>query len=182
MCPISWTSGHLATILFVHDTDILHINLGSNQTVNETHEALQASIYNWGQLLIASGGAFKPAKCFFYLISFVWSGSGNWAYVNNEGNEELALHVPMPGGSRVPIKHLSVDTAKETLGVFSCPSGKAGTQIKFMQDKAQSWVDRAKEGGKLRRRDVWFLLDHQLWPKVRYGLSEQCICALKRAR
>ena len=40
-----------------------------------------------------------------------------------------------------------------------------------MQDKVQAWVDRAKEGGKLRRQDIWFLLDHQLWPKVRYSLS-----------
>jgi hypothetical protein len=39
---------------------------------------------------------------------------------------------------------------KTTLDVFSCPSGKAGTQIKSMQDKAQAWVDSAKEGGKLR--------------------------------
>ena len=22
----------------------------------------------------------------------------------------------------------------------------------------------------MRRRDIWFLLDHQLWPKVSYGL------------
>ena len=38
-----------------------------------------------------------------------------------------------------------------------------------MQEKAQEWLDRAKEA-KLRRRDVWFLLDHQLWPRVGYGL------------
>ncbi len=76
----------------------------------------------------------------------------------------------MPNGPYAPIKHLSVDTAKETLGVFSCPSGKAKGQIMAMQTKAQEWIDRAKEG-KLRRRDVWFLLDHQLWPKVGYGIS-----------
>ena len=42
-------------------------------------------------------------------------------------------------------------------------------QLESMQEKTQEWIDRAKEG-KLRRRDVWFLLDHQLWPKVGYGL------------
>ena len=38
-----------------------------------------------------------------------------------------------------------------------------------MQDKAQGWVDKAKNG-KLKRRSVWFLLEKQFWPKVRYGL------------
>jgi len=79
------------------------------------------------------------------------------------------IAVPMPDGRSVPIEHLSVDAAHETLGVFTCPSGKANEQIKSMQQKAQDWLDRAKEG-KLRRRDVWSLLDRQLWPKVGYGL------------
>ena len=79
------------------------------------------------------------------------------------------MAVPMPDGSMAPIEHLSVDTGKETLGVYTCPSGKSTEQIKSMQKKAQDWIDRAKEG-KMRRRDIWFLMDHQLWPKVSYGL------------
>jgi hypothetical protein len=39
-----------------------------------------------------------------------------------------------------------------------------------MQEKAQSWLDRAKEGH-LTRWDVWFLLDKQIWPSAGYGLS-----------
>ena len=40
VCPISNLSGHLAAILFVDDTDILHIDLRGNQTVHEAHSAL----------------------------------------------------------------------------------------------------------------------------------------------
>ena len=169
VCPISRTTGHLAAILFVDDTDIIHVDLRENQLVEEAHASLQESVCNWGQLLMATGGAFKPPKCFFHLISFVWKGSGQWAYAQNELREDLDIAVPMPDGSMTPIEHLSVDTAKETLGVYTCPSGKAKAQIKAMQQKAQDWIDRAKEG-KMRRRDIWFLLDHQLWPKVSYGL------------
>ena len=68
-CPISNLQGHLAAILFVDDSDIVHIDLRENQTTEEAHALLQESIYNWGQLLIATGGAFKPPKCFYYLIS-----------------------------------------------------------------------------------------------------------------
>ena len=38
-----------------------------------------------------------------------------------------------------------------------------------MQDKAQGWVDKANNG-KLKIRYLWFLLEKQFWPKVRYGL------------
>ena len=41
--------------------------------------------------------------------------------------------------------------------------------IKAMQDKAQGWVDKAKNG-KLKRRSAWFLLEKQFWNKVRYGV------------
>ena len=46
MCPISNLTGHLAAILFVDDTNILHMDLRSNQTAHEAHSALQESISN----------------------------------------------------------------------------------------------------------------------------------------
>jgi len=179
VCPISDLSGHLAAILYVDDTDILHLDMHQDQTVWEAHEALQSSVTNWGKLLLATGGAFKPAKCFYHLIAFKWRGDGTWDYQDSTQNEELDIFVPMPDGSTAPIEHLGLDEGKKTLGVITCPSGKLrprranekepNNQIDAMQDKAQEWVDRAKEGS-LRRRDVWFLMDHQLWPKLGYGL------------
>jgi hypothetical protein len=169
VCPISRLEGHLAAILFVDDTDLIHIRMDRNESVVEAHAALQSSITNWGNLLIASGGAFKPAKCFFHLMSFSWRPNGTWKYDANESDEDLTIGVPMPDDTMVEIEHLSVDTAKETLGVWTCPSGSAKTALSELQSKAQEWIDRAKEG-KMMRRDIWFLLDHQLWPKLDYGL------------
>ena len=119
--------------------------------------------------MIATGGAFKPVKCFYHLISFVWGRGGKWAYASNEGREDLEITVPLPGGLVEPIEHLSVTTSRETLGVFTCPAGTAHAQIEAMQTKAQEWIDRSAEGS-LARKDVWFLLENQLWPKLRYGL------------
>ena len=67
----------------------------------------------------------------------------------------------MSDGSMVEIKHLSVNTAKETLGVFVYPSGDATAQFLSMRQKGQKWIDRALESH-LQRRDIWFLLDRQL--------------------
>ena len=44
--PISDLSGHLAAIIFVVDTDILHLDLRKDETVSEAHEALQISVHN----------------------------------------------------------------------------------------------------------------------------------------
>ena len=51
-----------------------------------------------------------------------------------------------------------------------------------MQDKAQGWVDKAKES-KMMRRDIWFLTERQFWPKVSYGLcsSTASFAQLERA-
>ena len=71
----------------------------------------------------------------------------------------------MPDGSLVKIDHLSVDIAKETLGVFTCPSGDALAQFLSILQKGQKWIDHAVESH-LQRRDIWFPLYHQLWPRL----------------
>ena len=76
VCPISRLEGELAVILFVDDTDVIHIDMNNHQSAVEVHEDLQASMTSWGNLLMASGGVLKPIKCFYYLISFKWNESG----------------------------------------------------------------------------------------------------------
>ena len=66
---------HLSAILYVDNTDILHINLTKDERVDEVHERIQASVNSWGNLLIATGGALQPAKCFYSIISFEWLNS-----------------------------------------------------------------------------------------------------------
>jgi hypothetical protein len=73
LCPITQLQHHLSAILYVDNTDLLHINLTKSKSVEEVHRAIQDSITNWGNLLIATGGALKPAKCFYSIISFDWN-------------------------------------------------------------------------------------------------------------
>ena len=118
---------------------------------------------------MASGGALKPVKCLFYLISFEWDAQGKWRHAANENKEEFMLGVQTVDGSLAIFEHLGVGTAKETLGVFVCPNGTAEEQLKSIKIKAQDWIDRAKDSH-FRRRDVWFLVDHHLWPKLSHSL------------
>ena len=49
----------------------------------------------------------------------------------------------MPDGPLVKIDHLSVDIAKDMLGLFTCPSGDASAQFLSMLQKGQKWIDQA---------------------------------------
>ncbi len=79
LCPITKRPLHPVGTRFVDDTELVHLNMNKVETVAEAHTALQDSIHNWGHILIATGGALKPSKCFYHLISFSWKpdGSGN---------------------------------------------------------------------------------------------------------
>jgi len=168
-CPISDRSGHLAAILFVDDCDLLHLDMRTEQTVQEAHASMQASITNWGKLLMATGGALKPEKCFGYIISFEWDNQGRWSYQANEEYEEADFYVPQTDGSQAVIENLAVTECRETLGMFSSPSGNNEGAMNRMAVKAQEWVDQAKNG-KVLRRSMWFMMDVQFWPRVGYGL------------
>jgi hypothetical protein len=76
-CPISNKSIHLAGTLFADDPNLEHLDLNKSESIVESHAALQESIINWGCLLLATGGALKPAKYFNHMISFSWKPDGD---------------------------------------------------------------------------------------------------------
>ena len=170
VCPVSRNVSKLAAILFVDDTDIIHMRMDLDESAEDAHLAMQQSIDSWGALLMATGGAFKPEKCFAYLVSYGWRPNGDWFHEANEGLPEFGFSVPLPGDGRASIDHMSMQTAKETLGVLSCPSGAATPALQSLRAKASDWVARAQEG-RPSRQDIWFLLECQLRPGLRYALE-----------
>ena len=151
VCPISLIRGELAAILYVDDTDVIHVNLQEEETSETAHERLQQSVLSWGNLLIATGGSLKPSKCFYHFISFKFDRDGNWSYANNEMDERFRLVIPQPDDTVAPIEHLPVNAAHKTLGSMTCPTGDCSAAIDQMREKANSWIDRAKNA-KLSRR------------------------------
>ncbi len=169
-CPIMKKSIHLASTLFVDDTDLKHLDCNKTESTADAHLALQESIINWGNLLLATGGALKPVKCFYHIISFVWKPDGSWQYNNNEGTPGLGIVVPLGNGTFALIDHLPVTSSTKTLRQMTCLTGSSEGSMLQMTEKAQKWVDRAKRG-KLLRQNIWFLLDKQFWPGVSFGVS-----------
>jgi hypothetical protein len=120
---------HLSAILYVNDTDLLHINMDAEETIVEVHAAIQDAVENWGGLLIATGGSLKPDKCFYLLIDFACTQKGGWQYITHHKDEGAVLFVPLLDGTQAPISHLTVDDAQNTLGVIMCPSGNSSGSL-----------------------------------------------------
>jgi hypothetical protein len=170
MAPMSQVRSSLSAILYVDDTDLIHINMNADESIVEVHAAIQRAIENWGRLLIATGGTLKPEKCFYHLIDFAWTQKGGWQYVAHHEDVGAAVYVPLPDGRRAPISHLAVDVAQKTLGVTTCPSGNSTGSLHQMKGKAKKWFD-SLTAGRLHRRMMWFSVDRQMWPSAKYGLS-----------
>ena len=68
LCPISRKVGQLAAIIFLYDTDLIHIDIDQDKSVHEAHAAMQESVLNWRRLLILTGGSLKLIKFFYHMI------------------------------------------------------------------------------------------------------------------
>lgn len=169
LCPITNYRHDAAGILYVDDTDLIHLNLEEEESVEEAHEALQMSVDSWSDLLIASGGALKPEKCFFYLLSFGWDRKGKVFYEPNHDNPNYDVKVNLPSGDKASISHLAADEELVTLGVSSSPSGTSEGALKLVKEKALAWAN-ASRNSNLPPRDLHFSVQRKFWPKVKYGL------------
>jgi hypothetical protein len=114
--------------MYVNNTDLLHIDLSKNETVDKVHKEIQASVNSWGNLLIATGGVLQPAKCFYSIISFEWR-AGMWQYPDNTARGEFGVNVPLPRGKEAPIAHKNIDHAEKTLGAMTSPDGNSAASI-----------------------------------------------------
>jgi hypothetical protein len=145
VCPITKLGKHLLGILFVDDTDLLHIDLTNNETIDEVHMTIQVSVNSWGNLLIATGGALQPSKYFYSITSFDWI-NGVWIYASNADKEEFGVTVPHPGGGKAGIGHKAVSHAKKTLGMMTSPDRDSWAAIVMIQEKAQQWMNDVWNG------------------------------------
>ena len=111
----------------------------------------------------------SPQMFFFHFINFQWTRCGGWQYVGHHKDETASVFVPLPNGLWAPIQQRAVDNAQKTLGIITCPSGSSTGSLKQMKEKTKKWLDTLT-GGRFHCRMMWFSVDRQLWPSVKYGL------------
>jgi hypothetical protein len=87
---------------------------------------------------------------------FTHDRDGKWVYEHNKTREDLAITVELPNGHSALIKRLSVNEARVTLGMSSCPSSQAENLLardkekaslgptELMKSKAMEWAGQAQ--------------------------------------
>jgi uncharacterized protein (UPF0332 family) len=63
-CPITKLKSHIAGIIYVDNTDLVHFCMDEDQGKDESFFCLQEAITNWGKLLLASGGGAEAHQIF----------------------------------------------------------------------------------------------------------------------
>ncbi len=115
-------------ILYVDDTNLLHIDLKKDKQVKDVHHAIQESINSWGDLLIATGRVLQLSKCFYSIISFKWNNC-KWWYAENNIGGEFGITVPLLGGGKATISHKRVSHAEKLLGAMTSQNRNSSTSI-----------------------------------------------------
>ncbi len=132
---------------------------------------IQTSIKNWGNLLIATGGALQPAKCFYSIISYEWT-NGVWSYRDNSIRGDFGVTVSLLRGAKAGVGHRPVMHSEKILGAMTSPNGDSSGSLSMMQNKAQQWIDLVRNGH-LHCQNVWFSLNVQFWPSLGYVYAAQ---------
>jgi hypothetical protein len=89
--------------IYVDDTDLLTI-LSDVFDSDAVLLAAQKNLDKWAKLLIATGGAINPDKCYWYSVSYVCC-KGEWMYDNTKLYE---LTIILPDGTHRAITQLRV--------------------------------------------------------------------------
>ena len=163
----------LAAIIYVDDTDLLHWAPRPDMTDEEFFDHVQEAALAWGNLAIASGGALKPEKCFWYLISFKFR-HGVAYYKALDELPSRQMMIPARDGSLKPITLKATDEATKTLGVTQDVEGNPTSHLEKMQKQGFDWADQANTKP-LPRRLARQSYDCMLVPRMRYGI--ECLLA-----
>ena len=159
---------HLAALLYVDDTDLLHSPPLPGLPLTNLVQWTQTATTCWANLLRASGGNLKPTKCYWYLMSYKFI-NGIPMLRTKEDLSQYILSIPQPDNSQTPIELLGPSCPSKVLGVWSTPAGDSSRMLEYMAEKGTKWATRV-QSSTLHPREVWYSLTTQALPAVRYGL------------
>jgi hypothetical protein len=158
----------LAAILYVDDSDLLHLSMVASDEDAAFLAQVQEATFDWGGLVQATGGYLKPSKCFWYMLAWRWV-RGKPTLKKVSQLPDTPLRIPQPDGSEVTIPLKEVTASEKKLGVWTCPAGDFGVHVEQMRSKGVAWAEKLA-AGKCPPRDAWLGLRHQLWRQMSYGL------------
>jgi hypothetical protein len=153
--------------LFVDDTDLMTVAKDKSESPTQVTSRMQAAVNAWHGGLRASGGALKPDKCSWCLVSFFWE-RGTWSYAST-ASQPGTLTIPVPNGDPVTITRHEPSEAIKVVGVMQALDGHMSAQMETLRSKANQWGEQIRDGW-IPRNLAWKALDMMIWPSLRYPL------------
>lgn len=165
--PISMKDFHLLALMFVYDTDLMEMAQTPEEPESAVFARMQCLASNWAGALCTTGGALKPAKCFWHTLSFTWQ-RGKYKYKSEDAIKGVVT-MPDPVGEPCTIRPLSPSKAKEVMGVWQAPGGNITQQLEELEGKITTWGNLIVNGY-LHRRDIWRAFWGTIWRTISYAL------------
>lgn len=163
--PITMAIAISIGCLYVDDTDIYVWDdlLTSSHSV---WKRAQAAVDLWARLLMATGGAIKAEKSFWYLLDYE-QVDGEWQLIRHHN---YPLQVPSPNGPPAILQPRQPDDSERTLGVLHAPCGGNAAHFDMLYRRLEKWVNDIKNGH-LPSTMSWLSYEYQLWPGIQYALG-----------
>lgn len=128
----------IAATMYIDDTDLLTWARSACILDADFLQQVQKAVTDWSMLvLIATGGALRPEKSFWYWIAYRFC-NGIPYYRSLKELPKTPVLVPVRDGSLHPIELKQFDDPTVTLGTAQCPSGAPDAQLSRM--KQQVWT------------------------------------------
>jgi hypothetical protein len=177
---------HLAAVIYVDDTNLLHWPSSPCIDPDKLVEHVQLATLDYGHLAIASGGILKEKKCSVYLLDYKYTRRCTQmellsnlpaprCYIAEDGKMLLShILIPQPECPDLPLVTHDIHTASKILGVHFSPARNSTTHVNNMVQKGLDWVDclRTKP---VCRNDAWLSFYLQLFPALSWGLVTVCM-------
>jgi len=128
----------LSAILYIDDTDMF-IYGHPGESIDSILTRTQDLALTWCDALWVTGGAVRPEKCWWYLVSFKWQGS-KWKYTSVDEQPGEVL-VPDCEGDQTLVKRIGVTIPMRTLGVRIAADGNMSGEKEYLLERSREWAN-----------------------------------------
>ena len=154
--------------MYVDDGDFPTLAEKGNESMLSVATTHQQTVDCWAGGLRTTGGALKPAKCFWHPIKWQWKNGK--ACVVPATKITSNIRVTGPDGITANISKLDYDSAREVMGIWQAPSGQMNSQLEKMANINKDYIDLLQTNY-LHRKIVWTSFWGSHWPSLKYCLS-----------
>ena len=154
-------------LMYVDDGDFPTIATSNKEKVKSVASRHQDAVTCWTGGLGVTGGALKPAKCFWYPIGWKWVEGIATIIPAKQVRAEIL--VTGPDKVRAAVTKLDHTEAREIMGIWQAPNGKMKAQLTKMADCINDYKILL-DNGYLNRKTIWISFWGSHWPALKYAL------------